>query len=88
MKPYFTKHIGNFVNVLKIPQKMYFKKDKIAKNCWDADHNFSWDQKKVVDQESRLIPRKIKETLHSLRNSNDTSNFFFMVTEIWLPNFR
>ena len=38
----------------------------IAKHCWEADHNFHWDQKKVNDRESRLIPRKIKETIHSL----------------------
>ena len=30
-------------------------KNEIAKHCWEADHNFSWDQKKVVDRESRLI---------------------------------
>ena len=35
-------------------------KNEIAKHCWEADHNFSWDQKKVVDRESRLISKKIK----------------------------
>ena len=44
------------------------KKNEIAKHCWEADHNFSWSQKKVLDTESRLIPRKIKETIHSLKN--------------------
>ena len=43
-------------------------KNEIAKHCWEADHNFNWDQKKVIDRESRLIPRKIKETMHSLKN--------------------
>ena len=43
---------------------------KLRKNCWEADHNFSWDQKKVVDRENMLIPRKIKETIHSLREHN------------------
>ena len=37
-------------------------KNEIAKHCWEADHNFNWDQ--------RLIPRKIKETIHSLKNPN------------------
>ena len=36
-------------------------KNESAKHCWEADQNFSWDQKKVVDRESRLIPRKIKK---------------------------
>ena len=37
-------------------------KNEIAKHCWEADHNFSWDQKKVVDRESRSIPMMIKKT--------------------------
>ena len=45
-------------------------KNKIAKNCWDADHNFNWYQKKFVDREIRLIPKKIKKTVHSLKNRN------------------
>ena len=32
--------------------------------------NFSWDQKKVIDRESSLIPRKLNETIHSLKNPN------------------
>ena len=40
-------------------------KNEIAKHCWEADHNFNWDQKKVIDRESRLIPRKI-HTLFAL----------------------
>ena len=31
------------------------EKNEIAKHCWEADHNFSWDQKEVIDRESRLI---------------------------------
>ena len=38
------------------------KKNEIAKQCFEADHNFSWDQKNIVDRESRFIPAKIKET--------------------------
>ena len=38
-----------------------------------ADHNFRWDKMKFLDKESRLIPRKIKETIHSLRNPNHTN---------------
>ena len=35
-------------------------KNGIAKHCWEACHNFNWDQQKVIDRESRLIPSKIK----------------------------
>ena len=57
-------------------------------NTWEADYNFSWDQKKVVDRESRLIPRKIKETIHSLKNPNHINKISNMLPEIWLPNLR
>ena len=55
-------------------------------NTWEADYNFSWDQKKVVDRESRLIPRKIKETILSLKNPYHINKISYMVPEIWLPN--
>ena len=40
------------------------------KNCWEADHNFSWDQKKIADKECRLISKKIRKTIHSFKNPN------------------
>ena len=39
------------------------EKNETVKHCWEAHDNFSWDQKKIVDSENRLIPRKIKETM-------------------------
>ena len=47
-----------------------YDKNEIAKHCWEADHNFGWDQKKVVDRENRLFFKKMKETMHSLKNAN------------------
>ena len=63
-------------------------KNEIAKHCWEADHNFNWDQKKVIDRESRLIPRKIKETMHSLKNPNHINKISSMLPEIWLLNLQ
>ena len=40
-------------------QELWLKKNEITKHCWEADHNFSLDQKEVVDRESKLIPRKL-----------------------------
>ena len=48
-------------------------KNEITKDCWEADHNVNWDQKKVIDGKSRLIPGKIKETIHFLKNPNHTN---------------
>ena len=62
--------------------------NEITKHSWEAVHNFSRDQKKFVDRESRLIPRKIKETVHFLENPNHINKISYMFPEIWLPNFR
>ena len=40
--------------------------NEIEKHCWEANPNFGLDQKKVVDRESRLIPKKIKEIKYIL----------------------
>ena len=63
-------------------------KNEIAKHCWEVDHNFIWDQKKDIDRESRLIPQKIKETIHSLKNPNHINKISYMLPEIWLPNLQ
>ena len=54
-------------------------KNKIVKHCRETDHNFIWDQKKVVDRENRLIP-------HSLKNLNHMNKIYYKLPEIWLPN--
>ena len=58
-------------------------KNEIAKHCWEADHNFNWDQEKVIDRESRLIPRKINEIIHSWKNLNHINKISHM-----LPNLQ
>ena len=52
------------------------EKNEFAKHDWEVDHNFIWDQKKVVDSESRLISSKIKEKIHSLKNLNHVNKNF------------
>ena len=44
--------------------------NETAKHSWETGNKFSWDQENVLDREIRFIPRKIKETIHSLKNSN------------------
>ena len=59
-----------------------FDKKEIAKHCWEADHNFSWNQKKVIDRENRLISGKIKETILSLKNPNHINKISYMLPVI------
>ena len=63
-------------------------KNEVAKHCWEADHNFHWNLKKAVDRESMLICRKVKETIHSLKNRYRINKISCMLPEIWLPNLR
>ena len=61
-----------------------YKKNKTEIDCWEADHNFSWDRKKSVDRENNLIPRRIRETIHGLKNPNHINKIFYMLSEIWI----
>ena len=61
-------------------------KNEITKHCREADDNYNWDQKKVGDRESKLIPRKIKETIYSLKNPNHINKISYMSPKILLPN--
>ena len=56
--------------------------NEITNHCWKANHNSSRDQKKVIERQSRLILRKIKETIHSLKNPNPISKISYMFPEI------
>ena len=59
-------------------------KNEIAKHYWEADQSFYWDQKRVIGRESRLICRKIKETIHSLKNPSHINEISYMLPEICL----
>ena len=56
------------------------------KTLFTTDHNFVWDQKKVVVQKSRLISSQIKEAIHYLKNHNHINKILCMLPEILLPN--
>ena len=62
--------------------------NEIAKRYWEEDHSFSWDQKNVIDRESRLILTEIKETIHSLKYLNHINKISYVLLEIQLPNLR
>ena len=55
---------------------------------WEANYNFSWDQKRVVDSESRLFPRKINKTTHSFRKPYHINKISNILPEIWLSKIR
>ena len=40
-------------------------------------------RRKVVDRESRLISKKIKETTHSLRSPNHVNQMLYILPELW-----
>ena len=66
------------MNTKDLTKIMIVKRMK-SRNTIKGDHNFSWDQKKVVNRESRVIPRKIKETLHPLKNPNYINKISYLL---------
>ena len=47
----------------------------------DLEPKIFLDQKKVIDRESKLIRRKIKETIHYLKNPNHINKISYMLSE-------
>ena len=60
------------------------EKNEITNYFWEADHDFSWDQKKVVNRDSWLTSRKINEIIHSFKNPNYSNKISYMLPETWL----
>ena len=57
-------------------------------NISEEDRKFIWNEKRVVDRESSLILRKIKETIHSFKNPNLIKKVSYMLPEVWLPHLQ
>ena len=62
------------------------EKNEIADHCWDKDHQMNWDNKKVIDRERNVYARKIKETIHSIKDDNHINSISYNLPDIWLPN--
>ena len=46
------------------------RKYETADHCWKYNHDFDWENKKIIDYETNTTTRKIKGTIHSLSNNN------------------
>lgn len=54
------------------------KKNDFVKHCFEEDQNFSCDEKKVAERKSRLISRKMKEAIHSLKILYQSNKIWFI----------
>ena len=86
LRPILRSHKirSTFCTELTLRKLLCKPKDRVA----TEDNNFNWDQKKVIDRESRFIPRKMKETIHFLKNPNHINKISYLLSEILLPNLR
>ena len=41
-----------------------------ADHCWKYNHDFDWENKKIMDSEANTTTGTIKETIHSLSSNN------------------
>ena len=58
------------------------EKNEITKHCLEKDNLLHWNQMKLVDIESRLVPTNMKEAIHSFSKCNHTSKIFHPIFEI------
>ena len=75
------------MNTKNLSKIAIVKRVKLENRC-KADRNFSWDQKKLVDREIKLISQNFKETVHFLSSPNHITKISSMLPKIWLPNLR
>ena len=54
-----------------------------ADHCWKYNHDFDWENKKIMDYEANTTRRKIKETIHSLSNNNHINEISYRLQHIW-----
>ena len=64
------------------------EKNEIADHSWTKDHQFNWNEKKIIDQEKAWIARKITETIHSIENDKHINSTSYNLADIWLPAVR
>ena len=63
-------------------------KNEIADHCWENDHEMNWDERKIIDTEAYIKERKIKETIHSIKDRNHINSISYILPNIWIPNIR
>ena len=63
-------------------------KSNVARHCWTKNHRMNWDEMKIIDTESYVWSRKIKETIHSIKEgeNNYFNDISYQIPAIWLPN--
>ena len=54
-----------------------------ADHCWKYNHDFDWENKKIMDYEADTTTKKIKETVHSLSNNNHINGISELKTGIF-----
>ena len=60
---------------------------KTADHCWKYNHDFDWENKKIMDYEADTATRKIKKTIHSLSNNNHINGISYRLPHIRVSGF-
>ena len=56
-----------------------------AKHCWKYNHDFDWNNKRVLDFETNWKTRIIKEAIYSEENKHHIIGVSFKLPAIWKP---
>ena len=56
-----------------------------ADHCWKYNHDFNWENKKIMDYEANTTTRKSKEIIYSLSNNDHINGISYRLPHIWFP---
>ena len=59
----------------------------VGDHSWKKDHQFNWNEKKVIDKEIGWTARKIKETIYSVNNKNHINSTSYHLPDMRLPGY-
>ena len=60
-------------------------KNEMAEHCWKNDHTMNWDEREIIDFEQNLVSRKIKESIHSVKDKHHINSISYSLPDIWIP---
>ena len=45
----------------------------------------NWEDQIIIDFEQNLVFRKIRESIHSVKDKNDINSISYSLPDIWIP---
>ena len=57
----------------------------MTEHCWKNDHTMNWEEREIIDYEQNYVSRKIKESIHSVKDEHHINSISYSLSDIWIP---